>query len=230
MKHSNDDWFLLARYLLASFVMFYLGLILGSFNEIVALTLVVSGVGMTVALIVFFANRKQKSRRTTWFSILVVPFLAGLAAATIWLDPESTLRWTFDIERVLAFLVIVLLWSTLLRLLPWKKTIAWLSVVDLVVAIGVGILWIPSRPFALEMLLLAVFYLPVAIGIVVFASSEHTLDKVLPLSLFGAFLLIYVIALIVATDGEGAGVLEVLGDIEGNKRPKAKRSKAKPLD
>ncbi|MCK7485088.1 MAG: hypothetical protein MZU97_05710 [Bacillus subtilis] len=194
------------------------------------MTLVVSGVGMTVALIVFFANRQYHSRRTAWFSVLVVPFLAGLAAATIWLDPESTIRWTFDIERVLAFLVIVLLWSTLLRLLPWKKTIAWLSVVDLVVAIGVGILWIPSRPFALEMLLLAVFYLPVAIGIVVFASSKHTLDKIIPLSLFGAFLLIYVIALIVATDGEGAGVLEVLGDVEGNKRPKAKRSKAKPLD
>jgi hypothetical protein len=232
MNRREDDWKFLQSLILSSFMMFYAGLWLGTTLANILLSMLLSGVLLTVVMIVYFTHRKQRSRKMTWMVALLVPLLTGFAASTIWLDTEATLVWRFHGETFATFAIIVIVWTGFVRYLPWKRTVAWLSLLDLIVAVILGIVWLDTRLYALEMLMLAVFFVPIAIGIVVLASTPRLIDAVYPLSLFGAFLLVYVIALIVVTEGEGVGALEVLGDVSvsGNPAKKPKTSSKSPLN
>jgi uncharacterized membrane protein YfcA len=232
MNRLDNDWKLIQLLLPGSYLMFYAGLWIGTTIAIVLLSLILSVILLTVVMIFFFTHRKQHSRQMTWMVALVVPLLSGFAASSIWLDPEATYVWTFHGETFATFAIIIILWTVFLRFLPWKRVVAWLSLMDLIVAVILGIVWLETRFFALEMLLVALFFLPIAIGIVVLASTPRLIDSVVPLSLFGAFLLVYIVALIVVTEGEGVGALEALGDVSasGTRARKPKSSSKSPLN
>lgn len=214
---ANIRWGRWQSAILISFLVYEIGVHWGARIDQQGFVLVLAGIALGASIAVSALLRKKKG----WMlfgGVVILSLAAGLATQSIWLDKEAVTTWVPDFNRLLWYGGVLLLWTISLRVLPWKRAWSILAIADFVAAIVLGIVLYRSADFAKEILYLGIFYLPVAIGTLLFLFEPEAWESILLFSFFGAMIVIVVIALAVLSEGEFLDGLDFGSG--GTKRPK----------
>lgn len=206
--------------ILLSFFAYEIGVFSGGWFDHQAFVFALAIVFLVLSIVLSVSLKAHKGWML-FVGVALVSLSAGFATQTIWLDQEALTVWVPDILRMGYYGGVILLWTSMVRWLPWKKVWSALAIVDLVIVIILGIVLYRSADFAKEILYLGIFYLPVAIGSLVILLEAKGMENTLLASFFGALFVIVLIALIVFAEGDFIGDLDF--GFGGGKR--LKRSK-----
>ncbi|MDP2425558.1 MAG: hypothetical protein U1C51_10115 [Candidatus Izemoplasmatales bacterium] len=197
---------------LLSFLLFYGGFVLVDEFPHPFAYLFTSIFFSILCLIVYIIIQKKHRFESFWMVLIVMSLSSGMGLRAILLDPEYTFQISWD--RIYVFFGILFVWTTLLRLAPYRKLISLFVVLGLITTAIIGLAGLETKPYGVEMMVLSIFYLPIAISTIVYVKSNHSLERIFSLAYFGSFLLVFLIGAIVLSEGEAlAPVIEGVGEV-----------------
>lgn len=207
--------------ILLSFLCYEIGVYAGAWFDHQSFVFALSIVFLVLSVVLLMFIRAHKG----WMlfgGVVLVSLSAGFATQSIWLDKDALTVWVPDLLRLGYYGGVLLLWTTMVRWLPWKKVWSVLAIADFVFVIILGIVLYRFADFAKEILYLGIFYLPVALGTLVILFVGKEMEDHLLASFFGALLVIVLIAVIVLSQGDFIGDLD-FGFGKGKRLKRSKR-------
>jgi hypothetical protein len=165
-----------------------------------------------IGLVLFIIIQSKHRNEAFWLVLISMSLSSGMAAGSVMLHPEA--NYLFSWDRVYVFFGVVFLWTTIIRLIPFRKLLSLFVTIGFIVTLIMGLASYDTAPHGPEMLFLSVFYLPISISLLVYLKTDHSLERIFALGYFGSFLVVLLVAAIVLSEGEALSpVLEGVGEV-----------------